>query len=241
MGSILLSTLLALPLRCAAHPIWYLNSGHDSEDSVLLAGLLTENPASESGEEDPGMPGPSGPAFKYVFLTMDSTNGALDSLPFTGTAADKADAFCNIDLNRPNPSVSYKAMVFVPGARVACTTGHCSGGGATEHLNWVLSPSTEYRRSDGTTIIGTTMTTAGIFNFNPGILDNSATGNADEYWTGMQADWTVNSSDNCSNWGSSSNFLRGVVGRGDSITDLFMASPGTVRCDFGRSLLCVEQ
>lgn len=66
------------------------------------------------------------------------------------------------------------------------------------NLNWVLKANTEYRRADGVTIIGKTNSNA-VFTFP---LTNSFGATAGSYFTGIQADWTIDTTKNCSDWGS---------------------------------------
>lgn len=63
-------------------------------------------------------------------------------------------------------------------------------------LDWVLKANTEYRRTDGTTVIGTTNGSA-VFTFP---LKNSFGAAAGKYYTGLQADWSINTLQNCDNW-----------------------------------------
>lgn len=143
------------------------------------------------------------------------------------------DSACNSDASRPN-SGTYKA-VMASSARTACTTANCSGG-VSENSDWALSASTEYRRVDGTTVIGTT-TAAGIFSF---ALDNSVNGAGNVAWTGLDADWT-NSSDNCTNWTSNSNGVDGADGL-SMLTSTDAISVGTDSCDTAsRNVYCAEQ
>ena len=83
------------------------------------------------------------------------------------------------DSNYPG-SGTYKALITDGTNRVACTSANCATGGAGENINWVLTPSTEYFRTDGTTEIGVT-TSAGIFSFP---LSNAITASG-VAWTGF--------------------------------------------------------
>ena len=69
-------------------------------------------------------------------------------------------------------------------------------------------------------------------------LENSITGAADEYWTGLNITWATG--DNCGNWqvGALNN---GMVGTGNS-TGTAAISDGSIGCTLGsRPILCVEQ
>jgi hypothetical protein len=92
---------------------------------------------------------------KMIFTTSGTNNGN-----FGGMAG--ADAYCTSDANKPTRG-TYKAMLVDGTNRVACTSSFCGGSGVSEHVDWVLDPTTLYSRSDGTPI-GTT-TSAGVFTF----------------------------------------------------------------------------
>lgn len=69
------------------------------------------------------------------------------------------------------------------------------GSGAA---NWVLQANTEYRRADGTTVIGKTNASA-VFTFP---LTNSFGSSAGSYYTGIESNWSVDQTKNCGDWGS---------------------------------------
>ena len=114
--------------------------------------------------------------------------------PNIGLAA--LDAACQASGNRPT-SDTYKALL-AASTRRACVTANC-GGGAAEHLAWVLQPGTSYYQGDGVTAIGQTTAAAGIFTF-PLVASWTGAG-ASHTWTGLNADWT-SAADSCLDWSS---------------------------------------
>lgn len=146
---------------------------------------------------------------KFIFLTSSAYTGNLGGIA-------GADAKCNSAGNKPNGS-TYKAMIAASGVRVACTTANC-GGGAGEHIDWVLYPTTQYTRPDNTAI-GTT-TANGIFAFS---LTASISTASQSPWTGLGADWTTSS--NCSSWGSTGG--NGQAGLANA------TSPSAINAGFG--------
>ena len=176
-----------------------------------------------------------GGSFKYIFVSAATSNGSLGGI-------SGADAICNSDAERPDTTVTYKAMlVDTAGARVACTTANCSGGNA-EHVDWILAPNTEYRRVDGTTIIGTTNSLA-LFSYPlTNGLDTDATL---IYWTGFNnaaADFTTSDTSNtCTSWtsGAGGGALNGKRGNGNSNYGAF--GSGQDWCNVTYHLACVQQ
>ncbi len=150
------------------------------------------------------------------------------------------DAQCNADTNKPSGGGTYKALVSDGVNRRACTTAAC-GAGTGEHINWVLKPSKEYRRKDGTTVIGTT-TANGVFSFpltnSPEILANLVVTNG--VATGLSANWTSSAND-CLDWSSNAGGNSSTVGTWDSTNAGVIDGGGTSGCSNGHMLLCVEQ
>lgn len=164
-------------------------------------------------------------SYKYIFAT-----GTTGTAGFGSVAG--ADSKCNAV--KPSCVSSAKAMIVDSSNRRACSSAGC-GGGSGEHIDWVLAASQEYRRTDDTTVIGTT-NPVGIFSFP---LTNALTG-AGETWTGLNGDWTTGST--CSNWTNSSvGGTDGLVGIGDR-TDSTSISVYLQNCDRTDPILyCVEQ
>ncbi len=126
-------------------------------------------------------------SYKYIFAT-----GATGTSGFGSVSG--ADSKC--DAVKPSCVSSAKALIVDALNRRACSSASC-GGGSGEHIGWVLTANQEYRRTDDTTLIGTT-NSVGIFNFP--LTSSFTTGG--EVWTGLNTDWTTG--DTCSNWTNAS-------------------------------------
>ena len=154
----------------------------------------------------------------------------------TNTGISGLDNACANSSNKPSGG-TYKALVVDGTNRIACTTANCSGG-TSEHIDWVLKPNKEYRRTDGSTVIGTTNSN-GIFSF-------PISNGVDEYNSGtfsitvsaLESNWT-SSTDDCTNFSLTS----GDYGTSNfSETDTTFIDWATSSCT-GSALhvVCVEQ
>ncbi|TGK82649.1 DUF1554 domain-containing protein [Leptospira noumeaensis] len=156
------------------------------------------------------------------------------------------DAHCNNATNKPSGGGTYKAMVSDGTSRTACTSANCTTGGTSEHIDWVLKPNQQYKRNDGTTVIGTTNAN-GLFpipftnSMEPNLL------NANNYViTGINADW-INSLD-CDNWttiGTATLAPNGLFGRHQN-TNAQAFAFATSSCydlvnNYNAKAICVEQ
>ncbi|PKA03818.1 hypothetical protein CH375_14725 [Leptospira ellisii] len=150
------------------------------------------------------------------------------------------DNDCAADPNKPSGGGTYKALVSDGVNRRACTTASCSNG-ISENLNWILKPNKEYRRKDGTTVIGTT-NASGIFSFpltnSPETLANLVVTNG--IATGFNADWTSNTND-CADWSTNLAGTSSTVGTWDSTDSGLIGGGGTSGCSNTHMTLCVEQ
>ncbi|HBS05242.1 MAG TPA: hypothetical protein DEA96_09770 [Leptospiraceae bacterium] len=228
--SIFCCLLIWILTGCYAHPL--VQSELDSENKDGPAGLLLLlDGAVILAAVDPG--------YRRIFLTSATTTGELDLLG-PGTPIENADAFCNVDSNNPAPLSTFKAMMHFgasSGRRGPCSTSNCSGG-ASEHVDWVMTPDTEYRRIDGTTIIGRTNLNAGIFPVDSTGLDAGFSATGTEYWSGMNSDWTF-ASLNCGLWLESTGY-NGISGD-PTVTFTDALAIGPTGCGSSLPLLCVEQ
>ncbi|RYZ54363.1 MAG: DUF1554 domain-containing protein, partial [Proteobacteria bacterium] len=181
-----------------------------------------------------------------IFATNGVFYGDLTALGETRpeSAIAKADYQCNHDVNKPNDSKSYKAMIVLTGVRVACTTANCATGGASEHVDWVLKPSTIYKNLlnqivDTTSAIG--LFTFDVYNATEDVtgLDNPIFSDVDYAWTGMLPNYTVKAA-LCQNWSSKVNGQAGSVGISGSYTNTVLSS-GNASCAGANKLICVEQ
>ena len=145
------------------------------------------------------------------------------------------DSQCSSDANKPSGGGTYKAMVADGTNRIACTTANCSGG-TSEHTNWVLKPSKEYRRADGSTVIGTT-TANGVFSFPLTAAIQTTVVDTNSTVTGLENNWTSSTND-CTNFSvsgaSTSNGLH------DSTSNNLL-SVGPSGCGNTMKIICVEQ
>ncbi|MBM3269119.1 MAG: DUF1554 domain-containing protein, partial [Candidatus Sericytochromatia bacterium] len=161
--------------------------------------------------------------YKYIFV------GRLGTGNLGGVSG--ADALCQA--NRPSSVAAAKAILVNGTVRRACTTANCSGG-APEHVDWPLAPSTEYRDTANVKI-GTT-NAAGIFPFP---LSAGMTGGF-EWWSGLNTNWTSNSA-TCTGWTSGASSVVGIVGMATNTGSNFL----NVYLQFCNrtnvQLLCAEQ
>ncbi|MGE8720537.1 DUF1554 domain-containing protein [Leptospira terpstrae] len=120
------------------------------------------------------------------------------------------DNHCNNSANKPSGSNTYKALISDGIKRRACSTANCSGG-TSEHIDWVLKPNQQYKRKDGTTIIGTANANGIFVSSLTNVIDpDMFDGASDHVFTGVNADWTPG--DDCSDW----------TGIGDAMTGAYL-------------------
>lgn len=176
--------------------------------------------------------------------TSPMVNGGLDasgsennghSGDADSNGVDDADAICNADAKKLT-SNDYKALIVRDLVRVACTTADCGAPNTGAYVDWVLQADTEYRRNDGTTVIGTTDSDR-IFSID---LTNSL-GTSGSYWSGLNNDWTAATTIDCSDWVNTTGSVNGVIGSLTAV-DMGAFSNGNATCDTTTSyLVCVEQ
>lgn len=155
------------------------------------------------------------------------------SAPYTGAlgGASGADNKCAIDTNKPSTGI-YKAFLSDSIARRACSTPNC-GGGASEHLDWVMQPNRNYVRSIGAVTIGTTDSNGLLIT-----QTNSVTVSSVTTWLGFNANWTTEPMLHCSDWIDGTGAITGTLN--DQSTNP-MIGAATNLCNNSHSLLCVEQ
>lgn len=191
---------------------------------------------------------PAQKAYRKIFpssIAMTAGSGLLNA-----DGAVRFDEQCQADANANNLSdngyTTYKALVMTNTTtnnvrrRVACSTAYC-GTGPGEAIGWVLEANTEYRRANGTTVIGTTNANA-IFDFP---LTNSFTGVDEEYWTGFTDTWAQQANTGV---GSCVFFQIKVndgttayVGNGSSVDSGAVNTLFPAYCSAERKILCIEQ
>lgn len=147
------------------------------------------------------------------------------------------DANCTNASNKPAGGGTYKAMVSDGTNRRACTTANCSGG-TSEHIDWVFKPSTQYRRADATTIIGTT-TANGVFTFPLTNSFQATITGTNSTVTGLNTNWTSNAND-CTDWATNLGGTNMSFAVHDDATNASL-SVGTMACNNIGKVVCVEQ
>jgi hypothetical protein len=118
-------------------------------------------------------------------------------------------------------------------------------GGTTvrnQTTNWVLKPNKEYRRQNGTTVIGVTNSSS-VFSVFSGNLTNSFVGAFTNVYSGITVAsdtvWTPSTS-NCSNWTSASAVA--AQGANGNLTNVGSIDAGASQaCNIGVAVYCVEQ
>jgi hypothetical protein len=206
--------------------------------SACGKGVYTQNlsvvSGTSSGDDTPASSSCSSDSYCIIFVSNTTTTADIDGGgDDDGTnGIEEADDICMSDANKPT-SGTYKAMLSDGTNRIACTSANCSGGTA-EHTDWVLKPSKEYRRTDETTIIGTT-TADGVFSFN---LTNSIA-TAGTVWTGLRGDWRAQTND-CSDWTTSAGST-GSNGFAPVTNSIAIFNSAVDSCGNSRPVYCVEQ
>lgn len=211
-------------------------------DAAAYAVTVLTNPTGQTCTATGGTGTISGANVTNITVDCVYTNAIIfiTNTPVTGNIGGVAgaDALCAADANKPD-SRTYKALIVDGTARVACTNVGCFSG-TSGQTDWVLAASTDYYRSDATTIIGTT-TANKVFNLVTG-LTNSLTDSSLYIWTGLIGDWTT-ASDTCTQWTSASNALTATVGTANSKIMAQPFSSGVQPCDNSAAvyLACVSQ
>ncbi len=169
--------------------------------------------------------------FRYLYALKPAARGAITSIAM-------ADAACLAA--KPSGVTAVKALL-VGSTRTACTSPNCATGGATEHLDWPLAPSTEYRRPDGTTVIAKT-NAKGLFD----TLSASISMTDDFVWTGLSpngmgtgTNWTTSSS-TCADWSSTSSSQTGLAAYAGPTNMAYPFGHFADTCDKNYVFYCVE-
>lgn len=209
------------------------DKSENSDLNSAAVALVTQNQSSSSATTANTSTGTCATTgYCKMFATAAS---AIKNAGITGF-----DNQCQNDTNKPSGGGTYKALATDGVNRKACTTANCSGG-TSEHIGWVLKPNKEYRRKDGTTVIGTT-TANGVFSFpltnSVEILANLVITNG--IVTGMNADWTSSAND-CLDWTTNAGGNSSTVGTWDVTNSSFIGGAGTSGCSNVHMLVCVEQ
>lgn len=191
----------------------------DNNDTLVGTLLVATNTSSGCSNND------------HCKMFVTKSNAVLNG-GFSGL-----DNQCKSDENKPSGGGTYKAMVADGTNRIACTSANCATGGSSEHLDWVFKPNKEYRRADGTTVIGKT-TINGIFESDLTNEISLVVNETNFMVTGLNANWT-NSTNDCSNFSANT----GNVSFGSQLekTIANVIANGNTICSSSRKLVCVEQ
>jgi hypothetical protein len=190
-----------------------------------------ENPGGGSNLAGSPSSPPSGPPPTYrIFMIFGGSDGNPGGIL-------GADNICQNDFNKPGGTATWKAMLVDGNTRRACTSANCSSSGNEEHIDWVLKPNANYVRVTGELIGSTNDKALLVFP-----LSNSIRGSSASIWTGLNTDWTSDTSNNCGGWIINGTGY-GSVGQADAVTAAAIRHNLTPLgpCASGRQLYCVEQ
>jgi len=152
----------------------------DASCNMFVAELLRSSAKSEAG----GSFACADQTFCYFYIS-----GSLASGAFGGPTG--GDTHCQNTRPAGLPAGTYQAVLM---------TDNASRNMAND---WVLKPQTEYRRPDGTTIIGVT-NAAAVFSVATGNLTSSPDSTLVSVWTGIRVNgeelWEVQSGNTCLDW-----------------------------------------
>lgn len=143
-----------------------------------------------------------------------------------------ADAMCSQDAARP-AAATYTIKAFLVGTTRRASLTASAGDG---QLDWVLRSNQQYRRSDGTTVIGTTGSNA-LFTF-PLAASFGTVGIG--FRTGLNVNWTTVGND-CLSWTDGSVGQTSEIGTANQTNNTAIGG-GNITCSNpGYYLMCVEQ
>lgn len=156
---------------------------------------------------------------------------SISGYPPNPGSAKSFDTLCSSDGNYPGTGI-YKAMVVDGVTRRASISANVGDG----QIDWVFAPNRTYRQSEG--VIGTT-NSAGLFT---STLLRRFSANS-KYWTGLNSNWTTNTSNTCDLWRNNTGSFSGVMGQGNStaIADITAGWSADLCNASNQQLICVEQ
>lgn len=211
---------------------------------ILVVGIISCNSGggSSSSSSTSFKCGESG-GYCIIFTTNTTlNNAAIDNDTNNGVTGDndsnpieEGDAICNADSNKPT-SANYKAIIVKVNLRDACVNANCTPADANDGKDWPLLANTQYRRSDETTVIGTT---DGNKIFSNILTSSIGTGLA---FTGVKADWTSeNYSNTCNSYSSNSAAKTSTTANLAQVNVNVFSTATTACSDTTAKLICVEQ
>ena len=208
------SMALMLTGSCAKFP----RHPDGSAESILLYNLLRTGAPTQPTCRTRG--------FCYMFKTAVAQ---ADAQSIGGVSS--ADTICSSNSARPAAATNTVKALLVAGTTRRASISANAGDG---QIDWVLWPSTQYRRADGTTIIGTTQPT-GLFTF-PLAASFGPGGSA--FHAGLTATWTTSGND-CGGW--TNNLGTKDLGDENNVNSSAIFT-GNIGCaNPGYHLMCVEQ
>lgn len=219
---VLMFRVLTISLLAGASAGCSESSDNSASDAVIALAAIQATRSGASG----GSAACATTGHCLIFVT--NSNATLNA------GISGLDANCANDVNKPAGGGTYKAMVADGTNRRACTTANCSGG-TGEHIDWALKPTKEYRRADGTTVIGTT-TANGVFAFPLTNAIQTTVVGTNSTVTGLNTNWTSSASD-CTDYTGAGNTSNGL----HDDTSANLLSIGTSGCGNSMKLICVEQ
>lgn len=186
-----------------------------------------------TGTGDGPCAGPFTPAaIKRIFATATPHTGNLGGVAL-------ADAVCMADATAVTNNGCWKAIL---GDETDRTTA----------INWIMQAHKDYYRNDGTTKILRTNSSGGLTNDTSSpcsgaggsysLCNNFTT--AGNYWTGLNANWSVSPTRTCSRWtrADGTGEIKGRYGLYSQVINLaIQGTSGTnENCDQVKRILCVE-
>lgn len=176
-------------------------------------------------------------SFCYVYSFGSSPpGGGANFGSFAGAAGDAIsgiDSDCTANaVGAGLPASNYRALLMTTGGTTI----------RNQNTNWVLKPNKEYRRQNGTTVIGITNSSS-VFSIFSGNLTNSFVGAFTNVYSGITVTsdtvWTPNAN-NCSNWTSAA--AAAAQGANGNFTNVLSIDSGTSQtCNTGVAVYCIEQ
>lgn len=152
---------------------------------------------------------------RSIFFIGDYYSGELGGI-------SGADAGCNVSRYQSIYGGQYKAFLTDGESRIACTSPNCEKGGISEHVDWVLQPSTIYvfHMTKFTSVSRITNKNGLFLNQSGQVANNLGTSdfpspNKDswniKFWTGFGGDYLSNGQD-CKKWFSAESLAQGDDG-----------------------------
>jgi Protein of unknown function (DUF1554) len=170
-------------------------------------------------------------AYCVIFVYTPTIGANFSSIAgFGGDAIKAVDSECGANAGAAGaPGNKYRAMILSSGSITPRTLTQ----------NWALKPSKQYRRTNGSTIIGTTNSSS-IFPVFSTPLTNAISATFVNVYTGITVTsntvWTQ--TNNCNNWSVTSGTADGGAG---NLTGSGIVEGNPLACNLGVAVYCVQQ